>query len=200
MSFGPTSTANARVRIGKSIYGFRRRGLDGFDTGKNINTASGHTVTDTKGHLAGLQVDAVDIQNRNGTVAMLASLRWLYRGLRHIFADSGYAGDKLRDALTRFGRWMIAIMRRLRTSQALQPPAPINNRPDLGLDEAADSPTILRQRFACAVAPGSSSPNIRILTRRLARTLKSISCSASDSLRGDGITDGGTRHVLCHAQ
>ena len=32
--------------------------------------------------------------------------------LRHVFADGGYAGEKLRDALRRIGKWTIAIAKR----------------------------------------------------------------------------------------
>ena len=32
--------------------------------------------------------------------------------LRHIFADGGYAGDKLRQALARLGRWTVEIIKR----------------------------------------------------------------------------------------
>jgi transposase len=46
--------------------------------------------------------------------------RWLSKrsmtcspGLRHLFADSAYAGDKLFKALAKFGRWSIEIVRRM---------------------------------------------------------------------------------------
>ena len=41
-----------------------------------------------------------------------SSIRSLYPWLRHIFADGGYAGNKLRDALTKFGQWTIEIIKR----------------------------------------------------------------------------------------
>jgi transposase len=59
-----------------------------------------------------LQVHADDIQDRNGAVGVLAPIRLLYPWLRHIFADGGYAGDKLSGALTRFGTWKIEIINR----------------------------------------------------------------------------------------
>ena len=43
--------------------------------------------------------------------AILQRLPWL----RHVFADggyAGYAGDKLRDALRRIGRWTVEIIKR----------------------------------------------------------------------------------------
>jgi transposase len=38
--------------------------------------------------------------------------RHLREGLRHIFADGGYAGDNLREALRRLGDWSIEIVKR----------------------------------------------------------------------------------------
>src|SRR3546814_5605797 len=32
--------------------------------------------------------------------------------LRHVFADGGYAGDKLREALRRIGKWTVEIVKR----------------------------------------------------------------------------------------
>jgi transposase len=32
--------------------------------------------------------------------------------LRHVFADGGYAGDKLRNALTKIGTWTLEIIKR----------------------------------------------------------------------------------------
>ena len=43
---------------------------------------------------------------------MLASLRALYPWLRHVFADGGYAGDKLHEAIAALGRWAIEISKR----------------------------------------------------------------------------------------
>ena len=44
--------------------------------------------------------------------ALLASIRSLFAWLRHVFADGGYAGDKLTAALARHGTWRIAIVKR----------------------------------------------------------------------------------------
>jgi len=37
--------------------------------------------------------------------------------LRHVFADGGYAGDKLKDALTAMGTWTIEIVKRSDTAK-----------------------------------------------------------------------------------
>lgn len=86
-------------------------GPRGFDAGKKIKGRKRHIVTDTEGHLVGLQIHSAGIQDRDGAVYVLASIRSLYPWLRHLFADGGYAGDKLRDALSAFGRWTIEIIK-----------------------------------------------------------------------------------------
>jgi transposase len=45
-------------------------------------------------------------------VGVLSSVRFLHPWLRYVFADGGYAGDKLRDALRKIGTWTIAIIKR----------------------------------------------------------------------------------------
>jgi transposase len=57
-------------------------------------------------------VHAADIQDRDGAVPLLVSIRSLYPWLRHVFADGGYAGDKLLDALAGRGRWTLEIIKR----------------------------------------------------------------------------------------
>ncbi len=52
------------------------------------------------------------MQDRDGAPDLLASVRSLYPGLRHIFADRGYAGDKLKGALEGLGNWTIEIVKR----------------------------------------------------------------------------------------
>ena len=87
-------------------------GPRGFDAGKKINGRKRHILTDTLGHLVAARVHAADIQDRDGAPALLAAIRWLFPWLRHVFADGGYAGDKLAAALARHGKWRIEIVKR----------------------------------------------------------------------------------------
>jgi transposase len=95
-------------------------GPRGYDAGKKVKGRKRHIVTDTAGHLVGLIVHIASIQDRDGAVAVLASIRRLYPWLRHIFADAGYAGDKLRDALSALGRWTVQIIKRSDTDQGFE--------------------------------------------------------------------------------
>jgi transposase len=55
---------------------------------------------------------AADIQDRDGAVDVLKAIRNRFPWLRHVFADGGYAGDKLRDALRGKGDWTLEIIKR----------------------------------------------------------------------------------------
>src|ERR1019366_10664035 len=60
------------------------------------------------------------IEDRDGARCVLASIRPLYPWLRLIFADGGYAGEKLREALKRIGEWTLEIIRRSDTAQGFE--------------------------------------------------------------------------------
>ena len=87
-------------------------GVTGYDAGKRIKGRKRHIVTDTLGLLVGLVVHSAGIQDRDGAPDVLKAVAVRFPMLRHIFADGGYAGPKLRDALKAIGRWTVETVKR----------------------------------------------------------------------------------------
>ena len=95
-------------------------GVSGYDAGKRIKGRKRHIVTDTTGLLVGLEVHSAAIQDRDGAPDVLKAVAARYPVLRHIFADGGYAGPKLRDALKAIGRWTVQIVKRSDTAEGFE--------------------------------------------------------------------------------
>lgn len=95
-------------------------GVSGYDAGKRIKGRKRHIVTDTTGLLVGLEVHCAGIQDRDGAPEVLKSVAARYPMLRHVFADGGYAGPKLRDALKTIGRWTVQIVKRSDTADGFE--------------------------------------------------------------------------------
>jgi transposase len=95
-------------------------GPRGFDAGKKIKGRKRHIITDTEGCLVGVQVHSAGIQDRDGALNLLASIRSLYPWLRHVFADGGYGGEKLKDAMATRGQWTFEIIKRSDTAKGFE--------------------------------------------------------------------------------
>lgn len=57
-------------------------------------------------------IHGADVQDRDDAPLVLTAIVQRFPWLRHVFADGGYAGDKLKDALRPISEWTIEIVKR----------------------------------------------------------------------------------------
>jgi transposase len=113
---GRQASPSAGVIDSQSVKTTEAGGPRGYDAAKKINGRKRHLLTDTIGLPVAAVVHPADIQDRDGAPLVLAAARFLYPWLRHVFADSGYAGAKLASALEKIGRWTIEVVKRCDTA------------------------------------------------------------------------------------
>ena len=94
----------AAILDSQSVRTTHRGGVRGYDAGKKILGRKRHLLVDTAGLILKVRVHAASLQDRDGATLLLDQIDEPLGDLQLLWADGGYAGDKLADWMSaRFG-------------------------------------------------------------------------------------------------
>jgi transposase len=95
---GRDASPSAAIIDSQSAKTTEAGGPRGYDAGKKINGRKRHALVDTDGRGLVLEPHPASIQDRDGGGPLLRASRRIFPFIQRVFADSGYAGEKVTTA------------------------------------------------------------------------------------------------------
>ena len=92
---GRAASPSAAIIDSQSVKTTEAGGPRGYDAGKKINGRKRHALVDTDGRGLVIEPHPASIQDRDGGGPLLWMSRRPFPFIEKVFADSGYAGDRL---------------------------------------------------------------------------------------------------------
>src|ERR1700733_13139755 len=95
---GRDASPSAAIIDSQSVKTTEAGGPRGYDAGKKINGRKRHALVDTDGRGLVLEPHPASIQDRDGGGPLLQASRRLFPFIERVFADGGYAGERVATA------------------------------------------------------------------------------------------------------
>ena len=95
---GREASPSGAIIDSQSVKTTEASGPRGYDAGKKLNGRKRHALVDTEGRGLVLEPHPASIQDRDGGGPLLRASRRIFPFIQQVFADSGYASEKVAKA------------------------------------------------------------------------------------------------------